>query len=102
MHKFNYNWKLSDGYPAHGIEYHGLKVFSCFACGGGSTMGYKLAGYDVIGCNEIDSNMNETYVKNHNPKFNFLEDIRDFVKRDDLPQDLYNLRLKAKFETEVN
>ena len=29
------------------------KVFSCFACGGGSTMGYKLAGFDVIGCNEI-------------------------------------------------
>ena len=26
------------------------KVFSCFACGGGSTMGYKLAGFDVIGC----------------------------------------------------
>jgi DNA (cytosine-5)-methyltransferase 1 len=29
-------------------------VFSCFACGGGSTMGYKLAGFDVLGCNEID------------------------------------------------
>jgi DNA (cytosine-5)-methyltransferase 1 len=27
------------------------KVFSCFACGGGSTMGYKLAGFDVLGCN---------------------------------------------------
>ncbi len=30
------------------------KVFSCFACGGGSTMGYKLAGFDVIGANELD------------------------------------------------
>ena len=30
------------------------KVFSCFACGGGSTMGYKLAGFDVIGHNDID------------------------------------------------
>jgi len=91
MHKFNYNWKLSDGYPAPGIDYHGLKVFSCFACGGGSTMGYKLAGYDVLGCNEIDPKMNECYVANHNPKFNYLEDIREFVKRDDLPQELYEL-----------
>ena len=30
------------------------KVFSCFSCGGGSTMGYKLSGFDVIGCNEIN------------------------------------------------
>jgi DNA (cytosine-5)-methyltransferase 1 len=29
------------------------KVFSCFACGGGSGMGYKLAGLDVVGINEI-------------------------------------------------
>ena len=33
------------------------KVFSCFAFGGGSTMGYKLAGFDVIGCCEIDKRM---------------------------------------------
>jgi len=90
-HKFNYDWKLSDGYPAPGIEKHGRKVFSCFACGGGSTMGYKLAGYDVIGCNEIDPKMNEAYTTNHKPKFNFLEDIREFKKRDDLPLELYNL-----------
>jgi len=90
-HKFNYNWKLADGFPAPGISYHGKKVFSCFACGGGSTMGYKLAGYDVIGCNEIDPKMNECYVANHNPKFNYLEDIRTFKERDDLPEELYNL-----------
>ena len=49
-HKFNYRWTLKD---AKFTKDKGL-VFSCFACGGGSTMGYKLAGYDVIGCNEID------------------------------------------------
>lgn len=90
-HKFPYNWRLSDGYPAKGIDYHGSKVFSCFACGGGSTMGYKLAGYDVIGCNEIDHKMNACYVENHNPKYNFLEPIQTFKLRDDLPDELYNL-----------
>ena len=43
------------------------KVFSCFACGGGSTMGYKLAGFDVLGCNEIDPKMMESYMSNHKP-----------------------------------
>ncbi len=34
-------WKLTD---LADVPKHGLKVFSCFHCGGGSTMGYKLAG----------------------------------------------------------
>jgi len=54
-------------------------------------MGYKLAGYEVIGCNEIDPRMNECYVANHNPKFNFLEPIQSFRLRDDLPEELFNL-----------
>ncbi len=68
------------------------KVFSCFACGGGSSMGYKLAGFDVIGANELDPRMAKLYEQNHKPKYPvFVEDIRDFLKRDDLPQELYNL-----------
>ena len=86
--KLNYKWTMKDDYPT---EKNGLKVFSCFACGGGSTMGYKLAGFDVIGCNEIDPKMNKVYVTNHNPKFNFLEGIQTFKLRDDLPEELYNL-----------
>lgn len=56
-------------------------------------MGYKLAGCDVIGCVEIDSKMNDVYVRNHNPKFNYLMDIRDFnsIPNDKLPIDLFNL-----------
>jgi DNA (cytosine-5)-methyltransferase 1 len=54
-------------------------------------MGYKLAGCDVLGCNEIDPRMNACYVENHHPKYNYLEDIRDFNKRDDLPEELYDL-----------
>jgi DNA (cytosine-5)-methyltransferase 1 len=90
MTKFNYTWKLSDGYPAPGIDYHGSKVLSTFSCGGGSTMGYKLAGYDVIGCNEIDPKMMEIYKLNHNPKYSFLESITTFKDRD-LPDELFDL-----------
>ena len=84
----DWKWTMKDDYPK---EKNGLKVFSCFACGGGSTMGYKLAGCEVLGCCEIDPKMNEVYVKNHKPKYNYLMDIREFNKLDDLPEELYNL-----------
>lgn len=86
-YKFPYKWYLKDGYP----EKNGLKVFSCFACGGGSTMGYKLAGFDVIGANEIDPKMAECYKVNHNPKHLFIEPIQEFKLRENLPEELYNL-----------
>ena len=85
----DWKWTMAEDYPKE----NGLKVFSCFACGGGSTMGYKLAGCEVIGCCEIDPKMNEVYVKNHNPKHNFLMDIREFNKipNEELPKELFNL-----------
>ena len=83
----DYNWTLKD---ADFTKDKG-KVFSCFACGGGSTMGYKLAGFDVIGCNEIDPKMINAYKTNHNPKYSYLEPIQDFKDRKDLPKELYNL-----------
>jgi DNA (cytosine-5)-methyltransferase 1 len=86
-HKFPYNWTLKD---ANFTKDKG-SVFSTFACGGGSTMGYKLAGFDVIGMNEIDPKMAEAYIANHKPKYSYIEDIRDFKKRSDLPGELYNL-----------
>jgi DNA (cytosine-5)-methyltransferase 1 len=90
MPRFNYKWNLSDGYPANGIKYHGLKVFSTFACGGGSSMGYKLAGYDVIGANDIDPQMPKVYKHNHKPKYFFECSITD-LKNKDLPKELYDL-----------
>lgn len=48
-HKFPYKWFLKDGFPAKGIEKHNLKVFGTFICGGGSSFGYKLAGYNHLG-----------------------------------------------------
>lgn len=84
---YPYKWTLKD---AKFTKDKG-KVFSCFACGGGSTMGYKLAGFDVLGCNEIDSKMMEVYKANHNPKYAYLEPIQTFKLRDDFPEELYNL-----------
>lgn len=90
-HKFNYKWNIKDGYPAGGIEYHGKSVFGTFICGGGSTMGYKLAGYNHLGGVEIDRQVADIYKTNHDPKYLFNEDIRLFNKRTDLPEELFDL-----------
>lgn len=92
-HKFAYKWYLKDGYPAPNIEKNNLNVFGTFICGGGSTMGYKLAGFNHLGGVEIDKKVAEVYRLNHNPKYLFVEDIREFNKRTDLPNELYNLDL---------
>ena len=86
----DWKWTMAEDYPT---EKNGLKVFSCFACGGGSTMGYKLAGCDVVGSCEIDPRMNGVYLANHKPKHNFLMDIRKFneMPNDELPDELFNL-----------
>ena len=85
--KKEYDWNLKD---ANFTKDKGT-VFSCFSCGGGSTMGYKLAGFDVIGCCEIDPKMMDMYKLNHNPKYSFLMGVQDFAKLDEYPDDLYNL-----------
>lgn len=54
-------------------------------------MGYKLAGYDVIGNCEIDEKINELYINNHHPKYNYRMDIRNFKNFDNLPDELYHL-----------
>jgi DNA (cytosine-5)-methyltransferase 1 len=84
---FKFNWYLKD-LPK---EFNSGTVFSCFSSGGGSSMGYKLAGFDVIGCNEIDDKMMGDYILNFNPQFPYKEDIRTFKEREDLPKELYNL-----------
>ena len=88
MHKFPWKWNLSD---LDKVKKNGLKVFSCFSCGGGSSMGYKLAGYTVIGNCEIDPRVAAVYKVNNHPKHSFLMDIREFNKLEELPEDLNNL-----------
>lgn len=86
MNRFDWKWNLSDI-----VRDKDVNVFSTFSCGGGSSMGYKRAGFNVIGNVEIDPKINATYVKNLRPKYNFCEDIRKFNERDDLPEELYAL-----------
>lgn len=86
-----YLWYLTD---LADVQKNGCRVFTTFSCGGGSSMGYKLAGYDVIGNCEIDSKINAMYVRNHHPKYNFLMPIQDFYKPENLkniPDELYGI-----------
>lgn len=86
--KITYDWRLSQ---LQNVNKNGLKVFSTFSCGGGSSMGYKLAGYDVIGNCEIDPQMMKLYKKNIKPRHTFNMDIRAFNKLEELPKEMYEL-----------
>ena len=91
-HRFPYLWEMKD---TKFLKNKG-KVMSCFCCGGGSSFGYALAGYDVIACNEIDTRVMKMYLKNHSVKYSFNCDIRDLSEMIDkgdstLKDELYNL-----------
>ena len=90
MHRFPYIWNLSD---LENVKKNGKSIFSFFSCGGGSSMGYKLAGFDVIGNCEIDAVINELYKENNHPIFNYSMDIRKFIDIPDeeIPEELFNL-----------
>ena len=87
-HLYPWKWWLKD---LDKVEKHGHTVFSTFSCGGGSTMGYKLAGYDLVGNCEIDRAMNKLYQANHHPRLSYLMDIREFNELDNLPDELFHL-----------
>ena len=83
-------WRLTD---LKDIKQNGLKVFSCFHCGGGSSMGYKLSGFDVIGGVEIDPKMMALYKANLKPKHSYLMGIQEFknIPDEELPKELFDL-----------
>ena len=82
-----YIWNLSD---LEKVKKNGYKVFSCFACGGGSCMGYKLAGYELLGDCEIDKKINDMYLSNFKVKYNFCMGVQDLIYQD-LPKELYDI-----------
>lgn len=80
-------WNLSD---LASVPQNGVKVMSTFACGGGSSMGYKRAGCTIVAANDIDPQMAKHYKRNLNPPHYFLCPIRDLLTAD-LPPVLYDL-----------
>lgn len=87
-HRFPYKWQKTN---LNRVRPHGHSVFSTFACGGGSSFGYKMAGFDVVGFNEIDKEMVDLYLANHHPKYSYHEPIQDFKARTDLPEELFGI-----------
>ena len=92
LRRFHGPWKLTD---LATVPKNGLTAFSCFHCGGGSTMGYKLAGFNMLGGVEIDPEMMAIYRANHKPKHSYLMGVQQFNKLplDGLPDELKNLDL---------
>jgi len=80
-------WNLTD---IAAMPQNGIKVMSTFACGGGSSMGYKRAGCEVIAANDIDPEMAWHYKLNINPKHYYLCPIGDLLTAD-LPYELFDL-----------
>ena len=85
--KPNCAWSLQD---LESVPQNGIKVMSTFACGGGSSMGYKRAGCEVIAANDIDPEMAWHYKKNLSPPLYYLCPIRDLLTAD-LPPELFEL-----------
>ncbi len=83
-------WHLAD---LKSIAPNGITVFTTFHCGGGSTMGYKLAGCEVIGGVEIDPEMMAVYRQNFAPRHSFQMGVQDFVNIADgqLPSELFDV-----------
>jgi DNA (cytosine-5)-methyltransferase 1 len=80
-------WNLAD---LASVPRNGVRVMTTFSCGGGSSMGYKLAGCDVVAANDIDPEMAWHYQRNLAPKHYFLCPIRDLLTAE-LPAELHDL-----------
>jgi DNA (cytosine-5)-methyltransferase 1 len=63
---------------------------STFACGGGSSMGYKRAGCSIVAANDIDPEMAWHYKRNLDPPLYYLCPIKDLVTMD-LPKEMFDL-----------
>lgn len=87
MKKPDCAWNLTD---LAAVPKNGVKVMSTFACGGGSSMGYKRAGCEVVAANDIDPEMAWHYKLNINPKHYFLCPINELMTKE-LPPELFEL-----------
>ena len=54
-------------------------------------MGYKRAGFEVLGGVEIDPVINAMYEKNLKPKYNYCMDLREFNQLKEIPEELIGI-----------
>lgn len=76
-------WRLAD---LAKVEKRGVRVMSTFACGGGSSMGYKLAGCDIVAANDIDPDMEYHYRLNLEPPLFYRCPIQDLISMPLVPE----------------
>jgi DNA (cytosine-5)-methyltransferase 1 len=76
MKKPDCAWELAD---LETVPSNGVKVMSTFACGGGSSMGYKRAGCQIVAANDIDPEMAWHYKHNLHPPIYYLCPIKDLM-----------------------
>lgn len=87
MNSTDIAWNLTD---LKNIPKRNVKVMSTFACGGGSSMGYKLAGCEIVAANDIDPDMMYHYKLNNNVPHFIKAPIED-LKLCNLPDECYEL-----------
>jgi DNA (cytosine-5)-methyltransferase 1 len=80
-------WNLTD---LKDVQPNGISVMSTFACGGGSSLGYKRLGCEILAANDIDPEMAYHYKLNLKPKHYFLCPIKDLITAE-LPPELFSL-----------
>ena len=64
------------------IPWNGFNVISTFSGGGGSCLGYRMAGYRVLWANEFIPTAQDTYEANHKGTFLNKNDIRTVTAED--------------------
>ena len=72
-------YKVPSMTKVHDLEgRNGFKVASTFAGGGGSSLGYRMAGFEAVWANEFDTHAADTYEANSKVKVNRV-DIRELT-----------------------
>ena len=64
------------------LPWNGFNVVSTFSGGGGSCLGYEMAGYHVVWANEFIPEAQNTYSKNHKRTYLNTKDIRQVTAED--------------------
>lgn len=75
-------YKIPSMEEIRNLPWNGFNVISTFSGCGGSSLGYKMAGYKVLWANEFIPAAQETYLANHKGTFLNKNDIRKVTPED--------------------